>query len=159
MKLARQGQDVSETEQVDLETVVRRAWSTVSTGDASLDLAADLGDVEADDGRLQELFENLFRNAVEHVGDSVTVRVGVLGDPGRDSTPPHGGRDGFYVDDDGPGIPEDERDKVFEHGHTTAEDGWGLGLSIVSSIVDAHGWDVTATESGDGGARFEISTA
>jgi PAS domain S-box-containing protein len=159
LKLARQGQDVSETEQVDLETVVRRAWSTVSTGDASLDLAADLGDVEADDGRLQELFENLFRNAVEHVGDSVTVRVGVLGDPGRDSTPPHGGRDGFYVEDDGPGIPEDERDKVFEHGHTTAEDGWGLGLSIVSSIVDAHGWDVTATESGDGGARFEISTA
>ena len=159
LKLARQGQDVSETEQVDLETVVRCAWSTVSTGEATLDLTVDLGDVDADDGRLQELFENLFRNAVEHAGDSVTVRVGVLGDPDRDSTPSHGGRDGFYVEDDGPGIPEDERDKVFKHGHTTAENGSGLGLSIISSIVDAHDWDVTATESDAGGARFEISTA
>jgi PAS domain S-box-containing protein len=159
LKLARQGQDVSETEPVNLENVVRRAWSTVSTGDATLDLSGDLGEVEADDGRLQELFENLFHNAVEHAGGAVTVSVGVLGGANRGSTPPHGGRDGFYVEDDGPGIPKDERDRVFEHGHTTAEDGSGLGLSIVSSIVDAHDWDVTATEGEIGGARFEVSTA
>jgi PAS domain S-box-containing protein len=185
LKLARQGQDVSETESVDLEGVVRRAWSTVSTGNAVLDVGETLGNVEADDGRLQELFENLFRNAVEHGGSDVTVRVGVLDeatvgetgsanladatdaddasadDAGADDTPPtqRAGRDGFYVEDDGPGIPEDEREKVFEHGHTTTEEGSGLGLSIVSSIVNAHGWTVTAIESDSGGARFEISTA
>jgi PAS domain S-box-containing protein len=159
LKLARQGQDVSDTEQVKLESKVRRAWSTVSTSEATLDVAEGLGEVQADDGRLQELFENLFRNAVEHAGKDVTVRVGALTDSDQGTTPPHGGRDGFYVEDDGPGIPEDERDRVFEHGHTTAEDGSGLGLSIVSSIVDAHGWDVDATESDDGGARFEVSTA
>ncbi|WP_321112664.1 PAS domain S-box protein [Halorussus salinisoli] len=168
LKLARQGQDVSETDQVDLEAVVRRAWSTVSTGAATLDVAVELAEIEADDGRLQELFENLFRNAVEHGGDDVTVRVGVLGggvdtreESNADEAPTatHGGRDGFYVEDDGPGIPEDERERVFEHGHTTADGGSGLGLSIVSSIVDAHGWSVTATESEAGGARFEISTA
>jgi PAS domain S-box-containing protein len=175
LKLARQGQDVSETESVDFEGVVRRAWSTVSTGNSVLDVGETLGNVEADDSRLQELFENLFRNAVEHGGSDVTVRVGALdeatvGETGSadladatdaDDTPPtqRAGRDGFYVEDDGPGIPEDEREKVFEHGHTTTEEGSGLGLSIVSSIVDAHGWTVTAIESDSGGARFEISTA
>jgi PAS domain S-box-containing protein len=155
LKLARQGQDVSDTEQVDLEAVVRRAWSTVSTGDAILEVADGLTEIEADDGRLQELFENLFRNAVEHAGDDVTVRVGPLGE----ATASTRTRDGFYVEDDGPGIPEDERDRVFEHGHTTADDGSGLGLSIVSSIVDAHEWNVSVAESEDDGARFEIATA
>ncbi|MFC7078803.1 PAS domain S-box protein [Halorussus caseinilyticus] len=166
LKLARQGQDVSETEQVGLETIVRQAWSTVSTGGATLDVVDELHEIEADDGRLQELFENLFRNAVEHGGDDVTVRVGPLNGgvtayEDGDDTPAakHGGKDGFYVEDDGPGIPEDEREKVFEHGHTTADDGSGLGLSIVSSIVDAHGWTVCVCEGTDGGARFEISTA
>ncbi|WP_276302507.1 PAS domain S-box protein [Halorussus lipolyticus] len=159
LKLARQGQDVSDTELVDLQAVVKRAWSTVSTGNAGLEVGDDLGEVKADDGRLQELFENLFRNAVEHAGEGVTVRVGTLGDADDDAPASHrANRDGFYVEDDGPGIPEDERDKIFEHGHTTADDGSGLGLSIVSSIVDAHGWTVTATESESGGARFEIST-
>jgi PAS domain S-box-containing protein len=176
LKLARQGQDVSETASVSLEGVVRRAWSTVSTGNSVLDVGETLGNVEADDSRLQELFENLFRNAVEHGGDDVTVRIGTLDEASIDETGTDDtgtddagagsalptqrvSRDGFYVEDDGPGIPDDEREKVFEHGHTTAEEGSGLGLSIVSSIADAHGWTVTATESESGGARFEISTA
>jgi sensor histidine kinase regulating citrate/malate metabolism len=52
---------------------------------------------------------------------------------------------------------EDERDRVFEYGHTTAEDGNGLGLAIVTRIVEAHGWKITVTESDAGGARFEIT--
>ncbi|USZ69727.1 PAS domain S-box protein (plasmid) [Halorussus salilacus] len=159
LKLARQGQDVSETERVDLEAVVRRAWATVSTGDASLRVADGLGELEADDGRLQELLENLFRNSVEHAGGDVVVEVGPLGGPASDDAGRVARADGFYVADDGPGIPEADREKVFEHGHTTAEDGSGLGLSIVKSIADAHGWDVSAHESDAGGARFEIATA
>ena len=89
-----------------------------------------LGSLDADPGRLQELFENLFRNAVEHAGDETTVRVGELAD-------------GFFVEDDGPGIPlPEDREAVFEHGHTTAKSGSGLGLSIVKTIANAHGWSI-----------------
>jgi signal transduction histidine kinase len=103
----------------------------------------DLGTIDADDGRLEALFENLFRNAIEHGGENVTVRVG------RSPTE-------FYVEDDGPGIPEDEREQVFDHGHTTSESGTGFGLSIVEQIADAHGWDVVISEGADSGARFEV---
>ena len=82
---------------------------------------------------------------MEHVGDGVTVRVGPLS----------GG--GFYVEDDGPGIPEDERDQVFESGYTTERDGTGFGLNIVREIVEAHGGAISLTESDEGGARFEIT--
>ena len=75
--------------------------------------------------------------------DGVTVTVGSLDD-------------GFYVADDGPGIPETERASVFEAGYTTAENGTGFGLHIVKRAVDAHGWTVRVTESDGGGARFEV---
>jgi signal transduction histidine kinase len=142
LTLARQGQVVSEAEPVELEPVVRHAWGSVETADGSL-VVDDLGTVEADRGRLQELFENLFRNAVEHAGPSPSVRVQQCGD-------------GFAVSDDGPGIPPDERGAVFEHGHTTAKSGSGLGLSIVKGIAEAHGWSVSVRDADDGGARFEI---
>jgi signal transduction histidine kinase len=76
--------------------------------------------------------------------DRVHVRVGSL-------------PDGFFVEDDGPGIPPSERDRVFEAGYTTAPDGTGFGLNIVRTVVRAHGWDVEATEGRDGGARFEVT--
>jgi signal transduction histidine kinase len=65
--------------------------------------------------------------------------------------------DGFYVADDGQGIPESDRVAVFESGYSTAEDGTGLGLSIVSEVAEAHGWAVRAVESEQGGARIEIT--
>jgi len=67
--------------------------------------------------------------------------------------------EGFYVADDGPGIPPGDREDVFELGHTTREDGTGFGLAIVETIAEAHGWTVTAGESAAGGARFEVTTA
>ncbi|MUV57197.1 GAF domain-containing protein [Halogeometricum sp. CBA1124] len=85
--------------------------------------------------------------AVEH-GDTsggVTIRVGPLD-----------GERGFYVEDDGPGIDEDRRESVFDPGETTGGDGIGYGLTIVSRIAEAHDWDVSVTESADGGARFEF---
>ncbi|TKX76264.1 sensor histidine kinase, partial [Halorubrum sp. SD626R] len=63
---------------------------------------------------------------------------------------------GFYVADDGDGIDPADRDSVFEPGHTTAEGGTGFGLAIVDRIAQAHGWEVTLTESRTGGARFEF---
>ncbi|WP_123624521.1 PAS domain S-box protein [Halorubrum sp. CSM-61] len=99
-------------------------------------------DVLADPDRLKRLLQNLFRNAAEHGGDRV-----VVGDL----------PDGFYVEDDGPGIPEDRRGEAFESGHTTSESGTGFGLAIVERIAEAHGWEVTLTEGEDGGARFEFA--
>ena len=143
LTLARQGQRVGETQPVSLPSTVEAAWGAVETDGAELMNGEGLGTIDADDGRLEALFENLFRNAIEHGGENVTVRVG------RSPTE-------FYVEDDGPGIPEDEREQVFDHGHTTSESGTGFGLPIVEQIADAHGWDVVISEGADSGARFEV---
>jgi PAS domain S-box-containing protein len=143
LTLAREGDAVTDTDAVDVETVVRGCWDTVETADASLDLESDRT-IAADDARLKQLFENLIRNAVEHGGDTVTVTIGELDD-------------GFYVEDDGPGIPAGDADAVFEAGYSTNAEGTGFGLSIVQRIAEAHEWDVRATRGSDGGARFEIT--
>ena len=145
LTLARQGEEVEDTEVVDVAAVVNECWETVATADATLVVETDLV-VRCHRGRFRQLFENLFRNAVEHGSDAVTVTVGNLPD-----------RPGFFVADDGPGIPPEDRDEVLESGFTTSEDGTGFGLSIVSQIVGAHDWEIAVTESEDGGARFEIT--
>jgi signal transduction histidine kinase len=141
---ARSTQDIDERERVDLAEAVERAWNTTVTEDATLEHDGPLQSVEGDGTRLVTLFENLFANAVEHAGEDVTVRVGSLDD-------------GFYVADDGPGIPQEDREEIFESGYTTSETGTGFGLSIVESVADAHGWSVGVTEGEDGGARFEFT--
>jgi signal transduction histidine kinase len=65
--------------------------------------------------------------------------------------------DGFYVADTGPGIPESQRDAVFEPGETSNSDGTGFGLTIVKRVAEAHGWDVQVVDGADGGARFEFT--
>jgi PAS domain S-box-containing protein len=160
LTLAREGETIRDPESVDLSTLAADCWETVDTGDAVLDCPAD-GVIEADRGQLEQLMANLFGNAVKH-GVSDEPSVGdTLGDAVE-----HGGRgvtvtvgdldDGFYVEDDGQGIPAAERDSVFQTGYSTATDGTGFGLSIVQKIVDAHGWSITVTEGTDGGARLEI---
>ncbi|WP_436908630.1 PAS domain S-box protein [Halosimplex marinum] len=142
LTLTREGERVQSTEPVDVERVARTSWATVATGDATLRVEGTRV-VEADESRLRQLFENLFRNAVEHAGADATVRVGSLDD-----------EPGFFVADDGPGIPPDRRDQVFESGFSTASGGTGLGLSIVAQTADAHGWDVRVTDAdapGDAG--------
>lgn len=143
LTLARQGKDVDEFERVELEEVVQLAWGSVDEMWAQLEYD-QLPAVTADSERLRRLFENLFRNAIEHGGDDVTIRIGMLDE------------DGFYIQDDGPGIPKHKRDEIFEAGYTTGDDGTGLGLAIVQSIAEAHGWEITAAESSSGGARFEV---
>ena len=156
--LAREGKQIDEKETVSLEQITRTAWTFVDTEDATLRCDCD-GLICADSDRLQQLFENLFRNAVEHGSTStrtgpddavehsesdITVTVGTLGG-------------GFYVEDTGEGIPEPERGTIFDAGYSSSATGTGFGLAIVEQIIDAHGWEITATESEAGGARFEIT--
>jgi signal transduction histidine kinase len=143
LALARHGEPIGEVEPVSLPGTVDDCWRTVETGDARL-VARTGRTVRADPGALKQLLENLFRNAVEHGDEAVTVTVGDLDG-------------GFYVTDDGPGIPEGEREQVFEAGYSTADGGPGLGLSIVHEIVEAHGWNVRIAESETGGTRFELT--
>jgi signal transduction histidine kinase len=145
LTLAREGEGMADTGVVDVGKLARQAWHAVQTHGAAL-ITPGEAVIRADPTRLQELLENLFTNAVEHGGRDVTVRVGMLADGS-----------GFYVEDDGSGLPDADPDQVFEPGYSTAEDGTGFGLSIVREVADAHGWTVRATNGADGGARFEVT--
>lgn len=143
LALARQGETISNVESVSLQTVSEDAWAQIDSVNADLS-AQTKQSINADRSRLQQLLENLFRNAIEHGGTNITIKVGKCDD-------------GFYVDDTGEGIPAEAREELFESGYTTAEDGTGLGLAIVQRIVEAHGWEITVMEGEESGARFEIT--
>jgi PAS domain S-box-containing protein len=143
--LAREGADIAEVDSISIPELVTECWSFVRTAEAQLTATADVR-IRGDSSRLQQLLENLFRNAVEHGGEDVTVVVGLLPDCS-----------GLYVEDDGPGIPDADRERIFAGGYSTSEHGTGFGLEIVQQIVDAHGWEISATASSTGGARFEIT--
>ncbi|RJX42294.1 two-component system sensor histidine kinase/response regulator [Halonotius aquaticus] len=144
LTLAQAGSVIDERTPLDIAVVAQAAWETVETPDSTLVVETDRT-IRADETRLQQLFANLFRNAIEHGGRDVTIRIGSLDDHG------------FYVEDDGPGIPAADREAVLESGYTTSDDGTGFGLAIVAEVADAHGWEVTVTEGADGGARFECT--
>jgi len=162
----------------DIAAVAREAWEYVDTADAVFEAPATFR-LDADPDRLLGLFENLFRNAVEHgsTGNQNAERSDDSVEHGStsnrtqsDDAVEHGGSsddtpvtvrlettaDGFAVEDDGPGIDPDVRDRIFDPGVSGTASGTGFGLYIVHTIAAAHGWDVTVTE-GDGGARFEFA--
>lgn len=140
------GELVSDKESVDVAGLVEDVWHTLNVGAASLEVDDETPDVYADGKALRRMFENLLGNSLEHGEEDVTVRVG-----GLDEEP------GFYVEDDGPGIPEDDLDDVFVPGFTTKEDGTGFGMASAAQIVQAHNWVIRVTDGSEGGARFEIT--
>ena len=145
LDVARHGETAVDLSPVGLGGVAGEAWGTVETRSAELRIAST-AEIRAHRSWLMRLFENLFRNAVEHAGPASLVEVGQL-----DSA------DGFYVADDGRGIPPDRHDLLFDDGFSTTEDGTGLGLSIVHEIAKVHDWSVGIDGGIDGGARFEFS--
>jgi signal transduction histidine kinase len=147
LRLAREGQEITEAKPVFLETVARSSWNTIDQKNAALDMDTDV-QIQADRIRLGQVFENLFRNAIEHGGESVIITVDTL-----DSEA------GFYVENNGEPIPDEKKEEIFETGFTTNSQGTGFGLAIIKRIVNAHGWNIRATDAQDGGARFEITDA
>ncbi|NUB92765.1 sensor histidine kinase [Haloterrigena sp. SYSU A121-1] len=206
LALAREENSIDDTVSVDLESVATDAWANVDHEDATVSVVGSRT-FEADRERLLRVFENLFRNSVEHGSTSSpsqaqensvehgstdsrpqaddSVEHGSTSPPshaqedavehGSTSSPSQSGQTdvqqgdssvsievgptetGFYVADDGPGIPTDAVDDVFEYGATTAEDGTGFGLAIVESIVSAHDWTIAVDERYDDGAKFVVS--
>jgi PAS domain S-box-containing protein len=182
LAVAREGTAAIDPEPVDLDEAARACWETVDTAAATLVVDTDRT-VRADRSGLQQVLENLVRNSVEHGGatrrtasadgsDAGTAeanhgtgrRAADAGDP-DDGAPADGGvtitvgdlADGFYVEDDGSGIPTAERGQVFEAGYSNSAGGTGFGLAIVDGIADAHGWEVSVAGSAAGGARFEFT--
>ena len=143
LTLARSRSTVADVEQLDLSETVSKCWANVATGTGTLAVEAARS-IQADEGRLKQLFENLFRNSIEHGGEDVTVTVGELDG-------------GFYVEDDGVGIEAAEREKVFDDGYSTRAEGTGFGLTIVKQAVEAHDWSIRVTDGPDGGVRFEVT--
>jgi len=140
---ARMGTDSIECTTLDLAELVDSCWDGLADANSTLHITSERT-VRADLDRLQQLVQNLLKNAVDHGGPGVSVTVGDL-------------EGGFYVEDDGPGIPKDDRERAFEPGFTSAEEGTGFGLSISKQVADAHGWQLDVTEGSEGGARFEIT--
>ena len=142
--LARRGETVAETVSIPIADLVERCWDMVDAEGTTLDLE-DTFTLRGDRERLRHIFENLFRNAVQHGDPNATIWVGRADD------------ETLYVEDDGPGIPVEKQDAVFETGHTSSSEGTGFGLTIVKRIAEAHGWEVRLTNGRQGGARFEFS--
>jgi K+-sensing histidine kinase KdpD len=128
---------------VSLESVLETCWERVETKTVTLDIES-APVIRADRKRVEQVFENLFQNAVKHGDENGRVRVGRTDDC-------------VYVEDDGPGILPDNRDEIFDMGYTTHDAGTGFGLCIVKEIVHDHEWSLTVTDGRTGGARFEIS--
>lgn len=139
----REGSVAESTTRVQLASVFEDALSGVGFDGTRLSVDPDLF-VEGDACAITRLAENLLSNAVDHAGPSPSVRVGAI-------------RNGFFVEDDGPGIPEADREPVFEPGRTSKVDEGGYGLVSVRQIALAHGWSVRVTDGVDGGARFEFT--
>ena len=143
LELARSDDPDPDTEVVDLRRTTERAWAVVPAGTARLDVTTDRR-IRAEPTMLRQLVENLLHNAATHGGEGVTVTVSDL-------------PDGFAVADDGRGIPATDRERVFETGYSTDDDGTGFGLPLVREVAEAHGWEVSLTDGEHGGARCEIT--
>lgn len=141
--LARKGETDPVVAAVDLQKLAENCWENVDTKTATLNIQTNRT-IIADNGQLQQAFENLFRNAIEHGGEDVTITVGPLDN-------------GFYIEDNGQGIPENVHDSLLKYGFSTKTDGTGFGLNIVNEIVENHNWRLNIKEGTDEGARFEIT--
>jgi signal transduction histidine kinase len=136
-------------EPVDLAAVVtsvsRDAKPIADARQVRLEVAASSAIVDGDERRLRELSRNLLDNAIREARDMVSIasrRSGRLCE--------------IVVEDDGDGIPPDEREAVFERFYRRDNDtpGSGLGLAIVRWIADAHGGSVAVDGAAGRGARF-----
>lgn len=143
LALAQQGRVVGEMTPVKVENIASRCWQNIESSGAHLH-TADTATIQADADRLLRVFENLFKNAIEYGGDSVTITVGCM-------------EDGIYIVDDGVGISDENQSRVFDRGYTRSDDGTGFGLAIVERICEAHGWEISVSTGATGGARFNIT--
>jgi two-component system sensor histidine kinase BaeS len=109
--------------------------------------------VYGDADRLTQVFSNLFENTLRYADSPGALKLWQVRRENRLA---------FYIEDSGPGVPEDSVDRLFDrlyrvdHARTRARGGSGLGLSICKSIIEAHGGKIGAVNGPSGGLRFQI---
>jgi signal transduction histidine kinase len=141
---------------VNLETLARRAAEELRQelpAGTTIQVGGDFGQIQGDEVLLRQVFANLVRNAAEACESAgVTPAITIEGsiDPARRSCR-------VSVADNGPGIQEQARDRVFQPFFTTRSRGTGLGLAIVQKVVVTHNGRVVAGESASGGARIDMT--
>ena len=143
LTLTRSGDIKDEKEPVTAGEIMEEAWKNVDTHEATLVNNVKNMAIMADKKALKQCFENIVRNAIEHGNENVTITIDVHDD-------------GFYIEDNGPGIDAEIEDELFEMGATTASSGTGYGLGIVSEITEEHGWEVELNDDASG-ARFDFT--
>lgn len=140
---------------VDLGALVRRAVDDLRhelPASASLTVAGDFGEVQGDEVLLRQVMVNLLRNAAEACAEAgVVPAVAVRGD-----VDPAQGTARVAVEDNGPGIPESARERIFQPFFTTRGRGTGLGLAIVQKVVVMHNGRVSVRRAAAGGASVQV---
>lgn len=138
LEFARSSDAVADVGQVSIKDMAEEAWTNIQSDESELVVDTELV-VDADCGKLLNVFENLFRNSIEHNTAPVTATVGEL-ESGN----------GFYIADNGQGLPESEELFSYQKDRQVR-----LGLLITQEIVEAHGWSIEQV-SCENGARFEV---
>jgi PAS domain S-box-containing protein len=133
--------------------VVRRAVRSCAVAAAQAgitvveDVAPGLAEIDRDEGRLEQVLENLLANAIQLSPRGSTVRLEAADTDGGVA---------FRVSDEGAGLPAGDTERLFQPFFTRRKGGTGLGLSIVRRIVEQHGGQVTAANRPEGGAVFTV---
>lgn len=124
-----------------------------SSKGVTIRLDMEVGDdrVQAERIQFQQAMVNLTRNAVEAVGDHTAPEVVIIGRVLSDT------QYSISVEDNGPGIAEDQIDRIFQPMTTTKSGGMGLGLSVTRTIVESHGGRLQVSRSALGGAAFSFN--
>ncbi len=137
---------------LDLEPVVRRAVADVDPDGQAVRVSGRFGEVDGDDVLLRQAFSNLVRNALEACrGADIAPHVAVHGEViESDETV------SVTVTDNGPGLPDGDRNRLFQPFFTTRADGTGLGLALVQKFVVTHNGHVRAGNGAAGGAVFTV---
>lgn len=129
---------------LDIADLASDAWANPNfTNSSKLEIRGSpqiVGDPDA----TQQLLEHLLMNSIDHTDGDTTVHIGAV-------------TNGFYIEDNGPGVDPEVREKIFKPGATTKPDCAGLGMTIVRQIADHHGWElkISAAEQLTG-TRIEV---
>lgn len=145
LAFAHSGDPVDNLAWLDIADVAIASWDSIETKSATLQTET-AATVLADRALLRRFFDNLLRNAVEHGGQDVTITVGAF-------------ENGFFVADDGSGISDADRERLFDTGYSTSAEGTGFGLMIAAEVAEAHDWSIEVEESTAGGTRLTVTDA
>lgn len=159
LELSRIGRMMGEPEQIDVNGLLAELCDSLAQRladkQATMEIDADLPAIFADHRRVWEAFENLLTNAIKYgCNGRATAKIRVGGELRGDQAC-------FFVQDSGPGVPQEHQDKVFglfqRLSRDRKEEGTGVGLTIVRRIAKMHGGRAWVESVSDAGARFWIS--